>query len=184
VRARAVTLVGADRPLRETAPRGSRTLVLDDVTAIVAGTILSIGGDAATELVRVAGAPAASAVPLEGPLVRGYVQGTPVKRASLGAAGPARRLTRDANAGDGLLLLDATTTARWLEIGDPLTADVEYRAKGALADAAGYYALDGIGGVAAIDVVAAPPVGAAGPKVSWAIDYGRPVNVVDLQLAP
>ena len=158
--------------------------MLADVSGIGNGTVLSMDGDRATELVRVAGTPAGGAVPLEGPLVRGYAQDTPVKVATLGGTGPPRTLMRDANEGDALLLLDAATTARWLEIGDPLTPSVEYRATGAVTDAGGYYALDGIGGVDAIDVVAAPPVGAAGPKVSWAIDYRRPVNVVDLQLAP
>ena len=79
--------------------------------------------------------------------------------------------------------LDPDTAA--VQIGNPATPQVEYAAVGALADAAGFYALDGIGGVETIDLRArATAVSPQGPRFPRTLEYGRPINVVNLKLAP
>ena len=100
---------------------------------------------------------------------------------------PVRALGRDADAGDGLLQLNAAiasgTTA--VQVGNAATPLVEYVMVGALADTHGFYSFDGVGGVETIDLRArANAVSPEGPRFPLTLEYGQRINVVNLKLAP
>ena len=72
-----------------------------------------------------------------------------------------------------------------MQIGNPATPEVEFAAVGALSDADGFYALEGIGGVETVDLRGrATAVSPDGPRFSRTLEYGRRTNVVNLRLAP
>ncbi len=72
-----------------------------------------------------------------------------------------------------------------MEIADPVPDRVEYHALGALTDAEGFYRLDGIGRVRTVHLDAgATGFAALSEPVSWTINYGQPVNVVNFRLSP
>ena len=185
VRSRSLTTPGPTRRLTASAESGARTLKLDDATGLAAGDVLAIDWPRATELVVLDGpGNVTGAVPLRAALVRMFRAGTEVRAAVLGVGASARQLVRFADAGDGLLLLNAALSAQSVEIGDPATPAVEYRAVGALTDAEGYYALNGIGGVRTVGLATTLPGSGTGPTVTVELDYMRSPNVIDLELVP
>jgi hypothetical protein len=190
VRAIVVTAAGAERTLAAPAESGSQTIALDDVTGL-AGEVVGFDWQRELELALVETVDvAASTAALSGPLTRTYAGGTVLKQFNISAPPgppPTRALDRDADAGDGLLVLDGTLdpdTAA-VQIGDTATPEVEYAAIGALADADGFYAFNGIGGVETIDARArATAASPEGPRFSRTLEYGQRINVVNLKLAP
>lgn len=185
VRSRTFTTPGTTRRLTATAESGARTLKLDNPTGLAAGAVLALDWERATELVVLDGsASVTGAVPLRVALVRTFAAGTEVREAALGGGAASRQLARSADAGDGLLLLNAALTAQAVEVGDPATPAVEYRAVGAITDANGFYSLNGIGGVSAVALAPTQAGVGTGPTVTVELDYLRSRNVVDLQLVP
>jgi hypothetical protein len=190
VRVRDLSPSGASRALARAAEPGDDVLRLDAVAGLVQGTLLALDWPRRQEYARVtAVAGGDSTVTLARLLARGYAVGTEVRAVTLGvpAPPPTATLARDVDAGDGLILLDAglPSSAIDVEIGPSGAASAEYRRVGAHADAGGFYALHGVGGVETVSVVAHDPGSAAqGPVVAHALRYGRGPNIVNPQLAP
>ncbi len=190
VQARAAAPVGAQRTLTRDAAGGADILALSG--APVTGTpVLGLEPQRRLEFVPVAmTGPAPREITLTQRLTRSYPAGTPVAEFAFTTPTPTppmRQLTRGARAGDGLLLLNGSvaTAATAVQVGDAAAGPIELHSVGAVADPQGFYALDGVGGVATITLRARPtPGGAAGPVVPWTLDAGRSPNLVNLQLAP
>jgi hypothetical protein len=177
-----------ERALAEPAESGSDTVVLDDVTGLM-GRVVGFDWRHQLELARVQAVDvAASTATLTGPLTRAYPRDTRLKQFTVSpGTPPSSQLDRDADAGDGLLVLDGALdpdTAA-VQVGNPATPEVEFAAVGALSDADGFYAMEGIGGVETVDLRArATAVSPDGPRFSRTLEYGRRTNVVNLRLAP
>ncbi len=185
VRSRPLTMPGPTRRLTATAESGARLLKMDNATGLASGAVLALDWRRATEFVVLDGpATLTGAVPLRVALVRTFPAGTEVLAAVIGGGGASRQLVRSADPGDGLLVLNAALSAQSVEIGDPTTSAVEYRAVGAITDAKGFYALNGIGGVRAVALAPTLPGSGTGPTVTADLDYTRGRNVIDLELAP
>jgi hypothetical protein len=185
-----VTAAGTERTLAAPAESGARAIALDDVTGL-AGLVVGLDWQRELEFARVETVDVASSTAaLSGPLTRAYAGGTVLKQFTVSAPPgppPTRALDRDADAGDGLLLLDGPLdpdTAA-VQIGNPVTPQVEYAAVGAFADGDGFYGLDGVGGVETIDLRGRATAGSPeGPRFPRTLEYGRRTNVVNLKLAP
>lgn len=126
------------------------------------------------------GAPAAGIVTLRQPLHRSFAAGASVRFMNTGAAGASGTLLRDVDPGTGLILASAALASGPIEI-DPGTANVEYHELGAIAGPDGYYSIDGIGSVKEVFLKAAH-AGFTDVTQPWAVEYDRPVNVVDFRL--
>jgi hypothetical protein len=179
---------GTERRLAAPAESDARTVVLDDVSGLT-GRVVAFDWRRELEFARVETVDAASSTAaLSAPLTRAYRRDTRLKQFTVSpGTPPSRSLDRDADAGDGLLVLDgpldADTAA--VQIGNPAAPEVEFAAVGALSDADGFYALDGIGGVETVDLHArATVVSPDGPRFPRTLEYGRRTNVVNLRLAP
>jgi hypothetical protein len=190
VRSRTVNAAAVARALSAEARPGDDTIVLDSVAGLPQGALLEL--DVAHRLNYVTAAAVSAAdrtVRLRLPLARGHAAGAPVRELTLGGppGPPAATLARDADSGDGLVLLDAAPPAAALdlEIGPPGALDTELRRVGARTDADGFYALDGVGAIETISVVALDPgTNAPGPAAEATLRRGRRPTILDLQLAP
>jgi hypothetical protein len=112
-----------------------------------------------------------------------------MKLATLTPTGPTAHLDRASAPAAGLLRLDGPVGGEALRVGAPAAAALERAITGAIADAQGYWALAGVAGVREVRLKPVapgppPPPPPAAPRVTWTLDYGQPVNVVNLQLAP
>jgi len=115
--------------------------------------------------------------PLNGNFVAGIA--TTVNFLNAGAAGSTATLSRDADQGDGILLASQLVD-NTLEI-DPGGTAVEYRDAGALTDAAGYYAIYGVGRSAELYFQASHS-GFTTQTRGWSVDYDNAVNIFDFRL--
>jgi hypothetical protein len=188
VRSVVLNPAGTQRRLTAPAASGTRRIVLDDVTGL-AGAVVALDWQRGLELVHVETVDAAAkTLTLSGPIARTHATGTFARRVSVSlAAAPVRALARDADAGDGLLLLNGALASgtRAVQVGVAGTPEVEYASVGVLTDADGYYTLDGIGGVETVDVRARATLASPeGPRFPQTLDYGQRINVVNLRLAP
>lgn len=188
VRPIAVADTGTERRLAAPAESGARTIVLDSVAGL-AGEVVCLDWQHELEFGRVETVDAASSTAtLSGPIMRAYPRDTRLKQFTVSpGTPPSRTLDRDADAGDGLLVLDGALDpdTEAVQIGNPATPEVEFAAVGALSDADGFYALEGIGGVETVDLRGrATAVSSDGPRFSRTLEYGRRTNVVNLRLAP
>ncbi len=88
-------------------------------------------------------------------------------------------LLLDADAGDGLVVADSLLNVGTVAV-DPASATaLEYHEIGAITDADGYYAFNGMGRVPQLFLEANPP---GTPVIAWFIEFDKPVNVVDFRL--
>lgn len=128
------------------------------------------------------GAPGAGDVFLRNTLNRSYPQGLPttVQFVNAAAIGGTAALATDANRGDGVLLANLLLNGATLVV-DSGALTEEYHEVGAIADADGYYALDGIGRFRELFLHSAQ--GLLKKTEGWFIEYGHPTNVVDLRLS-
>jgi hypothetical protein len=184
---RGLATAGPVRQLLTRAPEGATQVDLVDALGLTVGQVIGAGWDRAVAFANIAGlGPGPGQVQLAAPLADAVPAGTQVRAFSVSGAGPAPTLQRAADAGDGLLLTGTALppAADAVRVGVPGTPEVEYQAVGAVSDPAGFYTLDGVGGVVELDARAFPPgAGPPGPARRWVLAYGQ-VNVVDLQLAP
>jgi hypothetical protein len=179
---------GAERRLTAPSESDGETVVLDNVAGLT-GQVVAFDWQRELEFARVQTVDAASSTAtLSGPLTRAYPRNTRLREFTVSpGTPPSRTLDRDADAGDGLLVLDGALDpdAAAVQIGNPAAPDVEFAAVGALSDADGFYALEGIGGVETVDLRGrATAVSPDGPRFSRTLEYGRRTNVVNLRLAP
>jgi hypothetical protein len=184
---RGLTTAGPVRQVLTRAPAGATQLDLNDASGLTGGQVIGTGWDRAVAFANIASlGPGPGQVQLAAPLADAVPVGTQVRAFSVSGAGPAPTLQRAADAGDGLLLTDTALppSADAVRIGVPATPEVEFQAVGAVSDPAGFYTLDGVGGVLELEARAFPPgAGPPGPTRRWVLAYGQ-LNVVDLQLAP
>ena len=181
VRQRALNPAGSVKQLTAAALGGSTRLTLTNTTGVVANAVLQLGTDRDAEYVVVTAAdPVTGNVDLAAPLRRSLAAGATVQRVTKGALGASQTLSRDALAGDGLLVLSGSLPDGTVEVFDG--GNSEYAVTGALTDARGYYRLDGVGGVVALDLQAAAPTYVT-QEVSVVLDYAAPVNITDFRLA-
>jgi hypothetical protein len=190
VRARALAPAGAAKQIAFDAAAADTTVTLGDRAGLGIGDILQFGA-AQTARFRtiqsLAPLPANPALPgqvtLTGALGATYAQGTAVQPMTAGAPGAAAHLARDADAGDGVLMLDTLLSDEAVEINDP--GALEYVAVGALTGTDGYYQAGGLGRTRTLFLLAAHAGFQAMPApLAWAIDYAQPVGIVDFRLSP
>ena len=185
VREIAMTVFGTAQ-LTSAALSGTQTLNLSSRAGLAPNSILRLGDPANTRtaygIVESLGPGAgAGQVFLRQPLNGNFSAGTAnvVSFMNAGASGTSATLIRDADPGDGILcgsqLLDNT-----LEI-DPGGLAVEYRDAGALTDAAGYYAIYGVGRSAELFFQASHS-GFTTQTRGWSVDYDNAVNIFDFRL--
>jgi hypothetical protein len=192
VHQRELTLVGSSKQLATEAPAGSRTLTLSNREGLADGDILGTGSDIQLEYALIeslAPTPADPGQPgdvtLRSALTRSLAADTRVQKVTPGPIGATRSLVREAEAGDGVLILDNPLDVDTIEIGEPTSQDLEYHALGALTDDEGFYRLDGVGRVRSLHMNAsATGFVPLSEPLAWTINYERPVNVVDFRLSP
>ncbi len=125
---------------------------------------------------------AGGVITLNAPLNRSYAAGTAttVQYVTATTTGPVAHLLTDANAGDGVLVADQLLQVATVVVDDG-TAQAEYHEMGALTDANGYYAVDGVGRVA--ELFLRPNPGTPGlAVVPWFVEYEQAVNVVNFRI--
>jgi hypothetical protein len=188
VRQRQLDSDGVDRELVAQAPAGSRTLSLNNRIDLASDNVLRIGSGSQVEFIMIDSLiPADPAQPgevtLGNVLNHTFLAATPVQKVTPGATGMTRSLVREADAGDGVLILDGVLNVDTIEVVDPTPEQVEYHALGALTDAEGFYRFDGIGRVRTVHLEASA-TGFIALPISWTINYEQPVNIVNFRLSP
>lgn len=179
---------GAPKAVEEGVEGGTDTVVLSDRQQLGAGDVVLLGPPRLQEYAVVANLPPEPAdlnqpgeVVFTAPLVRSLRAGDPARRVDPTPQPANTSLSRDLRAGEGLLHLDADLPATVVRIAVPPAPQVEYHALGALTDAAGYYRLDGLGGVEQIRWTATA-VGFDDLTLAWRADYRPPINTLDFRL--
>jgi len=179
-----VTLtVGGTAHLTQPAAAGSRTIAVDTTAGLGGSAFVQLATPSFTtmEYATVA-ATGPGLVTLNAPLNRSYAAGiaTTVQYVTATTVGPVAHLLTDANAGDGVLVADQLLQVATSVI-DGGTAQAEYHEMGALTDANGYYAVDGVGRAA--EIFLRPNPGTPGlPVASWFVEYDQAVNVVNFRI--
>jgi hypothetical protein len=190
VRPMPLTPAGGAKQLAGGAGAADTTIMLSDRVTLGAGTILQIGGaeQARFRIIQsLAPLPASTALPgevtLTGPLGSTYPDGAAVQPMATGVAGAPAHLVRDADPGDGVLMLNKLLADETVEINDATA--LEYCAAGALTGSDGYYQANGVGRTRTLFLVAAHLgfVPMAAP-LAWSIDYAQPIGFVDFRLSP
>jgi hypothetical protein len=180
--------VGPIKKMLSAASRGTRVLTLSNRTGLLVGSVLRIPLSTATQMeYTVVDDPGPSPqntsgnVKLRSPLAHEFPKNTQVERLAATSLG---KLAREADAGDGMLILDKAPApaVESIEIADPTR--VEYRDVGAVTDANGIYQLEGISRVRTIPLQASTTSGlpVRSQSVSRTINYEQPVNIVNFQL--
>lgn len=183
--------VGPLRQVAAPAAGGGATLVLSDRLGLAPGQVLRLGPPHRAELgllASLAPEPADPGLPgevtLSAPLRRSQPQGSPVQRVSALPGAASQPLGLDAAAGEGVLVLAgplAVSAGGAVRVEVPPSPALELHLTGTETDAAGYYRLDGVAGIAGATFLA----GAAGfldGVTPWIIDATHPVNVLDFRL--
>jgi hypothetical protein len=180
-----LTATAANRNLVAPVPAGATQAVLDNRLGLAIGSVLRFGQEPGADYAEVAnpappGAP--GVVVLRTPLHRAFPDATPVRNMTVGPAGPATTLARQARPGTAVVVLNAQVAADHVRI-EPGTARVEYAAVGTWTRAGGFWRLDGIGDVAEVALrFSAAQFNAA--VVSFSVNHVQPVGVIDIRLAP
>ena len=182
---RRVTLTaGPATTLAADATQGAPSVVLSNTAGIGAGTVLEYGDPTVREHVITDGlGPGPGEVRLRTPLVRSASAGVAVTTHSAAPAGPTPVLTRAAQAGDGVLLLDllpgSMVAAAAVQITDGTRSEI--RTPHLLSDADGHFRPAGVRNLAALELTATGP-GGTGPAITSAIDPGGVPVIVDLTI--
>jgi hypothetical protein len=182
IRARPLNPTGGAKQLAADAHAGSLALKLNSVAGLAANNVLRIGPDAKTDYAIIAALGSGPGeLTLKSGLAHSFAAGTAVRRVTPGAVAASTQLARAADAGDGLLLLNANLSGTALEISDaPL---IEYHDLNVLSDTEGFYALNAVGGVKTLDLVASA-MGFTDLKIAYTLDYGAPLNILNFRLLP
>jgi hypothetical protein len=161
---------------------GAKIVALSTTTGLLAGSVIRFANATGTQVVyAVAASVAAGSAGLRDPLNTSFfAAGTSVQFLNPGAPGLGGVLNGDADAGDGVLLSSAALAGNTLEI-EPGSASVEYCETGALTDADGYYAINGVGRSAEIFFEASHS-GFTNKISPWMVEFDNAVNVLDFRL--
>jgi hypothetical protein len=173
---------GPPTTLAEPASSGALSVVLASTVGIGAGTVLGIGDETIREHVIADGTSLGPGqVLLRTPIVHSAPANAAIASFGVAVSGPAPVLTRTAQAGDGVLLLDALppalASAAAIQIPDGTNSEV--RAPHAVSDANGHFRLPGVRNLAALELTATGPAG-TGTSVTTAIDPGVVPVIFDL----
>ena len=185
-----LTATGPVKQLAAEAPVGTTTLALSNRTGLAPNSIVAFGPDIQVEYAVIESMDPEPSdltkpgnITLRNGLNHRLAAGAQAQQVTLGAVGTSHNLAAEANAGDGILLLDGLLNMETVEVADPTATKVEYHAVGALSDPDGFYRLDGAGRVTTIFLNAS-----AAPlhdlTEGWTIDYSSAVNVLDFYLSP
>ena len=182
---------GAAKQLAADASAGAHTITLDNRAGLAVNNILRIGPQINVEYVVIESLDPLPVDPnqpgrvtLKGALNQSFTVNTLVQKVTQTVGGPVRHLTRAADAGDGLILLDGVPSTDAVRIENAASAQVEHHALGALTDAEGFYRLGGIGRLRALALLTEAAAFPPQTPVSWTINYEQPVNVVNFRLKP
>jgi hypothetical protein len=179
----ALTVTGTAH-LTSAAAAGTTSILLDTTVGLSGTAFVQLASLDSTRMEYVTVAtvgPPPGLVQLNTPLNRSYAAGAAIKVQFLTATltGPVAHLLADADAGDGVLVADRLLSAG--TVGIDTGAAMEYHELGALTDADGYYAADGIGRVP--ELFLRPNPGTPGlPTISWFIQYDQPINAVNFRI--
>jgi hypothetical protein len=172
--------------LESTLP-GASALTLSKRTGLAAGSILRLANSPLTTveycvISSLAPGLGAGQVFLRHPLNRSYTFGPPttVEFMNAGAVTSSAALSLAATAGDGLLVASQLFTGEVVVI-DPGSATAEYHQVGAISDANGYYAFDGMGRLREISLQASH-AGFTNLTQDWFLEFDRATNIVDFRL--
>jgi hypothetical protein len=168
--------------LAEPAVAGALDLVLASTAGVAAGAVLGFGAEEIRDHVVADGTgPGPGQVRLRTSVVRSAPAGTAVATSTATISGPSPVLTRPAQAGDGVLLLDslppALSGAAAVRIEDANRSEV--RSPHVVTGADGHFWLAGVRNLAALELTATGPAG-TGPAVTTALDPGGSPVIVDL----
>lgn len=178
-----ITEAGATLSVTVPAPAGTSVLTLNSRAGLSNGVTIRIGTPDRAQLAEIAEVvpPTAGAgdVRLVRPLLVTAPDTSPVRRATVSAAGAPVNLARDARAGDGVLSLVADLAP------DFATVAGETYPCGAVCDGGGYYRLPGVRGFTAV-AVKATATGLAGTQPATVVtpDYRQSTATVDLGVKP
>ena len=178
-----LTVTGSAQ-LTQAAAAGSTSIQLDNTAGLGGSAFVRLVSSdfARIEYVTVTDiGPQSGLVTLSNPLNRTYLAKTDtiVQFVTATLTGTAAQLLLDANVGDGVVVADQLLEVSTVAVDSG--ALVEYHELGALTDANGYYAADGIGRVQQLFL--RPNSGTPGaPIVAWVIEYDRAVNVVNFRI--
>ena len=172
-------LVAPLRSVKDGVRSGADVVKLDNVALLAVNAILGFGAGPVEYAVIDSVDAGASTVTLKSPLRRSYANGAAVQERNSTPGVGAAATTRSIDEGDGLVLLTAAMTAASIEISDP--PRLEYHDTNLVADAEGFFAVDGVAGPGAITLT-----GSSGTFVPLdldiIIDYSRPVAVLGFRL--
>lgn len=188
-----LTPTGSLKRLAARANAGERAITLNNRSGLAASDVVSVGVDQDVEFVVIRSLEPLPADPnqpgrvtLQNPLNRSFPEDAAVRKVTPGfpLGGVVRQLTRESEGGDGLLLVDGDLNVNAVEVADPVPDKIEYHAVGALADADGFYRLDGVARVRSLDLDASAAGFTTLSKKNEAVKYEQPINVVNFRLSP
>ena len=166
------------------ADAGASMLILDDRQGLGPGQVLRIGaagGYGFAEILTLAAQP--GGVNLASPLARSARSNDSAAPFALGAlTGPAAKFVDTGFAGEAIVMLDAVPAGDVIVIADPPGVR-EYHGLGAISNAEGYYALDGIARLAVLPLQASAAAFITA-KTNWSVDWSRTPNLLDWRLHP
>jgi hypothetical protein len=187
-----LAVTGTAKTLLAGAALGGQVLSLSNRAGLAVDALLRLGSDVSGEYALIESLEPLPAdlnqpgkVTLRSALRRSFPAQTEVRQIThtIPMGGEVRSLDLAAQAGDGLLILSAFLDVDGVEVLDTVASRVEYHALGAVTDAEGFFRLDGIGRVRAVDLDASAvgfqPLAAPAPLT---INYEQPVNVVNFRL--
>ncbi|HEX8492173.1 MAG TPA: hypothetical protein VF658_04975 [Pyrinomonadaceae bacterium] len=189
-----LAVAGTAKTIMADAAAGSRILSLSNRAGLAVDALLRIGPETSAEYALIESLEPLPAdlnqpgkVTLRSALRHSFPAQTVVRQIThtIPMGGEVRTLSSEAQAGDGLILLNAFLDVDGVEVLDPVAARVEYHALGARTNGDGFFRLDGVGRLRAVDLDASAsgfqPLAAPAP---FAINYEQPVNVVNFRLQP
>jgi hypothetical protein len=173
----------ASTTLAEPAAVGDQTITVASTASITAGTVLGLGPAATCEHIVVDSAdPVSRTIFLRAPVVRSHPPGAAVSVNSAGVSSSPTTLGTASLAGDGIIVTAAAVSAQVVEVADAVPEHTEYRLVGVPTDAGGYWRVDGVRAIAALQLtVDAAGFSTSGPT-EYPLDYGRDPNVIDVEL--
>jgi hypothetical protein len=172
------------RVLASDAEAGDTQLVVNDTGGFAPGQLLPLGPAPALRWAQVKSiGPAPGVLVLTGPLMGRAPATTPVEAFTATPSGAIGALARRAEAGEAVLLLSALPAGDVLRVQDTPRPD-EFFSRGALADASGRWAATGVAAPARPSLQPAAAGHATPPPTVHALDFQRPVDVIDFELGP